>query len=124
MCDCLPADLTDQLPADIEASEQHQDVQCHKIVLCSSSPGYWRRRILAWLPAPAALDANAPAPPANPSTAAGNGSRSVGSAIPLLEEHCTPEEQAVCLAVLRHMYTVQLPEGADMELAPHQQLHA
>ncbi len=38
------------------------------------------------------------------------------SAIPVLEEHCTPEELPACLAVLQHAYTVQLPEGADVEL--------
>ncbi len=114
--------------AEAEAGQQQQDVHCHQILLRSASPGYWRCRILAWLPstAPAAPDADAdPAPPAakrvkaaETSEAAGSSSRQVAATMstPVLEEHCTREELPACLAVLQHVYTGQLPDGADVEL--------
>jgi hypothetical protein len=122
----LPVDL--KRKAEAEAGQQ-QDVHCHKVVLCSSSPGYWRRRILAWLPS-AAPDAD-PAPlaakrckastskqgkVAGKAEAARSSQVAAASSTPVLEEHCTPEELPACLAVLQHAYTEQMPEGADVEL--------
>ncbi len=126
---CLPAGL--RRKAEELTVQQQQDVHCHKIVLCNKSPGYWRRRILAWLPstAPAAPTAMPPPPAvkrgkANSSKqgkATGDaetaGSQAAPhSAAPVIEEHCTSEELPACLAVLQHGYTGQLPEGADLEL--------
>ncbi len=92
--------------------QQQQDVCCHKLVLSSVSPGYWRLRIKAWLPS-AAPHAKA----AGDGEAAGSSQTvAASSASPVLEEHCTPEELPACLAVLQHMYTGKLPEGADVEL--------
>lgn len=34
----------------------------------------------------------------------------------MLEEHCTTEELPACLAVLKHAYAGQLPQGADLGL--------
>jgi hypothetical protein len=98
--------------------DQKQDVHCHKVVLCSGSPGYWRRRIMAWQPsiAPAALPTHPVAGLMRMLLRFTEGNQGRASSTSLLEEHCTHEELPACVAVLQHTYNGQLPQGADFAL--------